>query len=223
MARSWPAVARSLVAVTLIALLAVAGCDDPGSTDPAALNDGVVVIGDSNIFNSTTAIQERITDAGFETIVHGYPGYGLKDFDRYWRATLRELMRADPAMVVVALGTNDTVQTADLVQVPVGIDQVMGAVGDREVIWITVANVRPGANPPTAGATVNAHLLAAARKWDNLSFLDWAAVIDADPSVLAADGLHWSTKGRKRYAESIRDAVLAVYERCDGVVVAGCG
>jgi len=213
-------VRRGTAAALLIGLLALAGCG--GSARTHTLNERVLTVGDSNVFNSTNAIHEELTEAGFEPIVHGYPGFGLSDFDRYWNVVLRELLEEDPAIVVVALGTNDTVLASQLEQVPGRIDQMMDRIGDREVIWITVANVRPGGVTPTAGAEVNKDLLSAAARWKNLSLLDWAAVIESDPSVLAPDRLHWSPMGRQRYAEMIRDAVVQVFDRCGRAVDAGC-
>jgi GDSL-like lipase/acylhydrolase family protein len=203
-------VRRALAVAALLALCAFAGCG--GTERTHSRNERVLIVGDSNVFNSTNAIHDDLSDAGFEPIVHGYPGFGLADFDRYWNVVLRELLEEDPAIVVVALGTNDTVSAAALEQVPGRIDQMMGRIGDREVIWITVANFRPGGVTPTAGAEVNKDLLAAAARWKNLTLLDWAAVIEADPSVLAPDRLHWSPRGRQRYAAMIRGAVVDVFD-----------
>src|SRR5687767_7025604 len=101
----------------------LAGCRDSGPTH--TLNDRVLIVGDSNVFISANAIDENLKDASFEPIVHGLPAVGLKDFDEYWEVTVPELLDTDPAIVVVALGTNDTVERPQLEQVPARIDQMM--------------------------------------------------------------------------------------------------
>jgi lysophospholipase L1-like esterase len=174
----------------------------------------VLVIGDSNVFNSGRAIDLELREADFEPVIHGYPGFGLKDFDSYWNEKVQELLRADPAVVVVALGTNDVELPRHTREIPVRIDQMMGLIGDRPAAWVTVAKLRPGGNPPTAGETVNLHLLAADAKYSNLTLIDWGKTIEEDPSVLHADRLHWSRKGTRLYAKAIREVVVDLYELC---------
>jgi hypothetical protein len=225
-------VRRAAAAALLLVLVALVGCDDtkPGkiadSTDQRVVredtNRGVLMIGDSNVFNSSVAIDKQLTDAGFDPVVHGFPGFGLKEFNVYWKGALAELLRADPAVVIVALGGNDSFFVKQIPLFDVRLDAMMETIGDREVIWLTHVEQRLGPNP-TGSAMVNQKIRDAATRWENLTVLDFAKVIDADPSVLAADGLHFSREGTKAYAKAIRDEVVDLYERCDDEVVAGCG
>jgi GDSL-like lipase/acylhydrolase family protein len=218
-------VRRVAAAALLLLCAALAGCNDTKVTKVTHraddTNKGVLVIGDSNVFNSTRAIDTSLRDADFKPIVHGLPGFGAKDFGIYWATALEQLLQTDPAVVVVALGGNDSFLIKQVAAFDVHLDQMMEAIGDREVIWITHVDQRRGPNP-SGSAVVNQKIRDAAARWDNLVILDFTKVITADPTVLAADGLHFSPTGTTVYSEAIRDAVRDVYKKCGGDVVAGC-
>jgi hypothetical protein len=215
-------VTRVAAAALLLLCAALAGCNDTKvERRPESANKNVLVVGDSNIFNSTRAIDETLSKAGFKPIVHGIPGFGVKDVDSYWSTSVRELLGTDPAVVVVALGGNDSFFIKEVSAFDANLDEMMKVIGDREVIWLTHVDTRLGPNP-SGSATVNQKIRDAADRWDNLVILDFTKVIAADPTVLAIDGLHFSPEGTTVYAEAIRDAVRDVYETCGGDVVAGC-
>ena len=215
----------ALAALVLLLGTLVACSNDSVESDPVesdSANRRVLVLGDSNLFISGGAVDAALREVGFKPRVHGPPGYGLRDFDEYWADKLTELLDFDPAVVVIGLGTNDTKSAEDVFLVPARIDQMMEAIGDREVIWITHVDDRPGADDPRAGMTVNRSIRAAVDRWENLVILDFTEVIAGDPDVLIEDGVHLSRKGIRIYGRSIADAVLDVYDRCKGDVVAGC-
>ena len=215
---------RSLGALALALLLGItAGCDSGDgqarggrqsatTTTTKIANRNVLVMGDSNVFRSSAEIDHALRDAGFEPTEHGLPGYGLKDTDAYWLPKLPALLADDPAVVVVALGTNDTASEAEVQGVAGGIDKIMFAIGGRRVIWITHVDVRPF-SVPDGGRTVNGIIRAATASWPNLTILDFTFTLAAHPEFLRDDHLHFTPEGMRAYASSIATAVETAARR----------
>jgi lysophospholipase L1-like esterase len=168
----------------------------------------VLVLGDSNLFESGAEVDTALRGAGFEPTLKGVPGYGLKDL-LFWLQELDERLDADPDVVAVGLGTNDTGMASEVAQFPVRLDRMMEEIGDRPVIWITHVDDRPAA-PATAGRAINAAIRAAPDRWPNLTVLDFTVVMANDPTILSADGLHFTESGRRVYALKITEAVASV-------------
>jgi hypothetical protein len=186
------------------------GAPSSTSSTTTATNRHVLVMGDSNVFQSAEGIDRALRRAGFEPIVHGVPGYGLKNLDGYWLPELGGLLADDPPVVVVALGTNDTASDAEVQAVAGGIDTLMRALGDRRVVWITHVDDRPY-SVANAGSTVNAAIRAATARWPNLDVIDLAPELASNPGLLS-DGLHFSAVGMQVYVGRIVAAVAAAYE-----------
>jgi lysophospholipase L1-like esterase len=177
-------------------------------------NHRVLVIGDSNLFESGATVDAALRDASFDPTLRGVPSIGLKDFDTYWREELPALLATDPAVVVVALGTNDTTDAGDVDAFPARLDTMMRALGTRPVVWVTHVRVRP-LEVPGGGEAVNAAIRSAPARWPNLSVLDLTPVLSDDPSLLRDDRLHFTERGMARYAAEIaagasRAAAVAV-------------
>ena len=168
----------------------------------------VLVLGDSNLHESEMAVDDALESLSLTSTIHGVPSFGLKDLDYYWLPELGRLLRPVPALVVVALGTNDAVGDDDVRLFPSRLDTLMGALGDRPVVWVTHVARRPD-GVPDGGQVVNAAILAAPARWPNLTVLDLTPVLSADPSLLRADELHFSDTGRVVYAERIAAAAAA--------------
>jgi lysophospholipase L1-like esterase len=203
-------VRRAAVAALVVLVTAFAGCNDKSS--PVTPDDGrpdarVLVIGDSNLFNAAAAVDEALRDENVDPMLHGVPGYGVKDFDTYWKAKLPELLQGEPAVVVVGLGTNDTLTAADVLQFGSRLDAMMEALGDRPVIWLTHVDNRPGV-PATAGPAVNDAIRVAETRWSNLTVLDLAPTLAERPELLG-DGLHFAGAGVEVYAQAIAEAVTS--------------
>ncbi len=202
--------------VVACAVLALSACANNGSSRAATTTTsstvppppGVLVIGDSNLFESGADVDAALRDAGFEPTSRGVPGYGLKDLDEYWLVELPALLEPDPEVVVVGLGTNDTSVAADVAAFPERLDEMMEALGDRPVVWITHVDDRPDA-PASAGRAINAAIRAAPDRWPNLTVLDFAVDIANDPTILRFDNLHFSKAGIRAYAQKITEAVTA--------------
>ena len=195
---------RAAAAALVVLITALAGCNDDAARvqdDDRRRSTRVLVIGDSNLFNTAAAVDDALRDEGFEPALHGVPGYGVKDFDGYWRTKLPELLEGDPAVVVVGLGTNDTLSEADVLLFGQRLDAMMDALGDRPVVWLTHVDARPGV-PAAAGPAINDAIRAAEARFANLTVVDLAPTLAEQPELLG-DGLHFSGEGVRVYAEAI--------------------
>jgi lysophospholipase L1-like esterase len=177
-----------------------------GTTTTTVASHNVLVMGDSNVYNSSAVIDRTLRGAGFVPTVHGVPGYGVKDAETYWLPKLRELLADNPTVVVVALGTNDTRSAASVQAVAGHIDEIMRALGRRHVIWITHVDDNRFAIP-NGGRIVNDTIRAAMKRWQNLTVLDLAPDLAAHPELLQDDHLHYSASGMQFYAFAITEAV----------------
>lgn len=101
---------------------------------------------------------------------------------------------------VVALGTNDGPSPT---QARSNVRKVMRLAGEREVIWVNV--VRPGGY-----GKVNRVLRQYDAKKENLTVLDWAAVIRSRSSLLTGDRVHLTSYGYKIRAKLTKRAVVAL-------------
>ena len=120
--------------VGALAAWAVTGCSS--STDgratstttraPAPSAPRVLVIGDSNLFESGADVDAALAHVGTEPTLLGVPGYGLKDLDAFWSEQVPCAPRsAIPTSSVVGLGTNDALEPADVRAFPDRLDQMM--------------------------------------------------------------------------------------------------
>jgi lysophospholipase L1-like esterase len=218
-------VSRRVVAALAAAAILAAGCSGgssghhagrdttatavaPVATQPTvARPPRVLVLGDSNLFQSGPEVDAALRAVGVVPTLLGVPSAGLKDLDNFWFTSTRvpALIAADPDLVIVGLGTNDAIDPKNRQQFPARLDRMMRALGKRPVIWITHVNDRPGA-PASAGRAINADIRDAVRRWPNLSVLDFATTIAGDPAILQADGLHFSPGGMRIYAQKIAAA-----------------
>ena len=102
--------------------------------------------------------------------------------------------RAHGGPVVVALGANGTVSRRDL-------DAVLAAAGPRRVVLVGVAVARRWRDGN------NAVLRAAAARAPQVAFVDWAALVAANPGTLGPDGVHPGPRGRALLARAVADAI----------------
>jgi hypothetical protein len=132
------------------------------------------------------------------------PGWTIDAHDRVGRATdegvevLREQRRTLAPIVVVSLGTNDPdgseERFAELV------DEAIRLVGpERCLVWATIvrdATPRTGFNDVLEGAR-SAHA--------TVRLVEWSSLVEDDPGLLAADGVHATPDGYAlRAAETAR-------------------
>jgi len=164
----------------------------------------VLVLGDSNTVFADAEVQAAMREHGIVADMHGIGGFGLKEND-LWLAAMPVLLAADPDAVLVALGTNDAVDAGNAEAFGERLDRMMAALGDRPVVWFTHFEGRP--EPIGSSARmVNAAIRAAPSRWKNLTVVDLASDLEADPSLLRADVVHFSATGRAWFAEQLANA-----------------
>jgi hypothetical protein len=186
---------------------AAAGRSAPAPPDDGA-NDRALVLGDSNLFESSGQVEAALRGVGLEPTVRGVPSLGLKDLDAYWLGELPGLLGVDPTVVVVALGTNDTTTRVDVEAFSARLDTMMRAIGDRPVVWVTHVERRPF-EIPGGGHSVNQAIRDAATRWPNLTVLDRTELLARNPALLRGDGLHFTDAGMLAFGEEIATAARA--------------
>ena len=127
-------------------------------------------------------------------------GWKVDVHDRVGRPTaegvevLRALGGRLSPIVVVSLGTNDADGTEAAFRRLV--DEALEAAGPETcVVWVTI--VRDG--EPRHG--FNDVLVEAAETHANLHLVDWASLVESDPTLLAGDLVHGSPFGYARRAQ----------------------
>lgn len=207
---------RRLAAGVLTVVVAACG-GGTGGTDRSAERPGthsavprVLVIGDSNVFESASAIDAAVRACGMEPNVRGVPALGLRDLNAYWLPELPGLLAAQPDVVVVALGANDAGSPpgGDGGRFDRRLDRMMRALPEVPVLWVTHVDRRLDGFGPYA-PEVNERIRAAATRWDRLGIIDLTPALSADPGLLRADGLHFSPAGMTEYAHRIAQSAAA--------------
>jgi len=192
---------RILFALAVVAAVAVALVTLRTDADDAAVAGGgaVTLVGDS-------------LNVGVEPYLRAeLAGWSLEAFDLVGRATaegveeLRRVRASLAPIVVVSLGTNDADGTEERFRALVA-EALRLAGDDRCVVWATV--VRDGA--PRDG--FNEVLVEARETHPSLRLVDWAALVDAEPGLLAADLVHGTPEGYVRRAT----ATARVARACAG-------
>jgi lysophospholipase L1-like esterase len=216
---------RRLVAgFSLVAALAVAACssssDEVDLTAPTqtrasadapvtmVVGEGplVVVLGDSNTYASAPEIVDAFASGGLTADVRGISSSGLKDNAIDWLPAAAEVAAAQPAAVVIALGTNDETNALDTTTFAGRAEELLAALGPLPVVWVT--HSQDGvAHPIEYEQQVNDAIRALPATHPNVTVLDLAPLIAASPDVLGDDRLHYEGDGREWFAEQIAAAV----------------
>jgi hypothetical protein len=217
MFRPWRSAALPLAAIVL---LGAACSDDPSNAPPtnppedAVSQDGsapnashqsegqriVAIIGDSITVGSQEELVATMPLDDVEVIATSGIRLGPQ------REAITFAVAAQPDVLVIELGTNDVpMYTPEFLD---AIDEVLDETDALPCVrWVTV--YVPGADD--AVEAINEHLDDATDDHDNLELIDWFTLVDDDPSLLSADGLHPNEEGQQVLA----DAVAASVARCD--------
>jgi peptidoglycan/LPS O-acetylase OafA/YrhL len=175
------------VAPALPPVAAPPGAPAPAPEPPSAAAPGAgpaLVVGDSIALGSAESLRQAL---GAGTVVNAKVGRQFAAAP----AIVGAWSGAGP--VVVDLGANGTVQTAD-------IDAVIAAAGDRRVVLV-------GVHVPRRWQDGNNDVLrAAAAAHPTVEFVDWNALVGANPSALGPDGVHPGVAGRTLLADAVADA-----------------
>jgi lysophospholipase L1-like esterase len=166
-----------------------------------------VVLGDSNTFLATREIQKGLLQAGLTPDARGISGSGVKDDLEDWFPAAKAVGEGHPAVVVIALGTNDTVIPDDVSAFASRADQLLQAIGDLPVVWVTHTETGT-ANGHNAAAEkqVNDVIRALPSTHPNVTVLDLAPELARRPNLLGPDKLHYSPSGRVWFADQIAKA-----------------
>jgi lysophospholipase L1-like esterase len=181
-----------VVAIAAAIVLARHNDDESTATDTGS----VTLVGDSlNVGVEPYLAQEL---AGWRVDAH----------DRVGRATnegideLRARRASLAPVVVVSLGTNDAEGTEDEFRALV--DDAIRIVGpSRCLVWVTI--VRDGEER----SGFDEVLRDAAAAHSNVRLVEWASLVEEDPSLLAGDRVHGTPEGYARRAEETARAIRA--------------
>jgi lysophospholipase L1-like esterase len=217
---------RHLVAGAALAALLLAACSSssdevdltaPTQTRASAdapvttlVGDGplVVVLGDSNTYGTAPELEDALSEAGFTPDVRGISGSGLFNNGFDWLPAAAAVAPARPALVVIALGTNDAVNDADVAAFPARADELLAALGELPVVWVTHTE-SGGAHSPADEKRINDAIRALPAAHPNVTVLDLAPFIAAQPDLLGDDRLHYAGEGREFFADQIAAAASA--------------
>jgi lysophospholipase L1-like esterase len=112
-------------------------------------------------------------------------------------------------VVVIALGTNDAVVPEDVRDFPSRVEQLLQAIGDVPVVWVTHTEAGAGREPANE-VLVNDVIRALPAQHPNVTVLDLAPLLAARPDLLGPDKLHYGTEGKKWFAQQLADAASEV-------------
>lgn len=177
----------------VLVLLIAAGLS---SGEPARVTEGrVLVVGDSLTNGSTSEVRDALTRAGWDPIVDGRGGWSIER----WREPLVELAAvAQPAVAVVALGTNDCDRTCHRLgpEIDAIVETLLDA-GAAEILWV---NVQESAPYPAYAGYVNDEIERAAVRWPELRIVDLDAAFRGHPEWNLDDGIHFNDAGSQQFA-----------------------
>jgi len=183
-----------VLAVAIAVAVVVVRRGDDGSS--ATSTGAVTLVGDSLNVGIEPYLPEELD------------GWRIDAHDQVGRATpegveeLRALRRSLAPVVVVSLGTNDA--EGSEAEFRALVDEALAIAGpDRCVVWATVVRdgeERTGFDRVLQDA-VDAH--------PNLRLVEWASLVDDDPSLLAGDRVHGTPAGYARRAKETARAVRA--------------
>lgn len=181
--------------------------------DPTGEGPLVVVIGDSIADSARGALHLALDDHA--TLVGAVPAEGfaggpytkgaLGDGDPLMVRTARRYGDLDPAVAVIALGTNDAwSDELPLDRALAGIDDVVDALGDACLVVVLpqrAADATPDYDRDEAAA-IRARLVEVADE-----VVAWDEVTGATDGLLVADGVHLTQAGQLAWGANVAEAV----------------
>jgi lysophospholipase L1-like esterase len=181
-----------VVAIAAAIVLARHNDDESTATDTGS----VTLVGDSlNVGVEPYLAQEL---AGWRVDAHDRVGRATNEGSDELRARRASLA----PVVVVSLGTNDAEGTEDEFRALV--DDAIRIVGpSRCLVWVTI--VRDGEER----SGFDEVLRDAAAAHSNVRLVEWASLVEEDPSLLAGDRVHGTPEGYARRAEETARAIRA--------------
>lgn len=115
-----------------------------------------------------------------------------------------------PSAVIVALGSNDLQQSSKPAFFESEIRELLAVIGDIPVVWINVLRTDTSYYPKRS-AMFNRVLLRIAPEYPNLTVVDWASMLSANPKWFAFDKLHLMPRGYRKRAEVYVEAAQSLW------------
>lgn len=185
-------IAGAAVAIGLVAGMAGFGADRAAA---AAAEKRTWVQGDSVMVGAAPVVRTALDTSGWQHSVNGWVGLGTRKAIDIFRDRQAEL----GSVVVVQLGLNDWgLGSAGYGRL---IDEAMGVLAGRHVIWLTAPRFRPEVD------NVNTAIRAAASRHRDLEVLEWGPLSDAHPEATYSDRIHLRPAGQQLMASAVRDAL----------------
>jgi lysophospholipase L1-like esterase len=104
-----------------------------------------------------------------------------------------------PATVIVHLGTNGTVNGAD-------VEAMMQALEGVPTVVLTTVQLNGGRSWQSQA---NGEIRAAAGRWPNARLADWEVASNGHPEYFSGDGVHLSAAGAQAYADTLGSALAS--------------
>jgi len=185
----------SFAAILLLFSLVFYGCLSPYS-GPAD-SSGVIVVGDSLTNEATNEMNFFYSlDSGVKASINGADGLT----SCFGRHNIQLAVDLNPAVLVIALGTNDVALGWDIEDFLCVTDILLNITPGVDVLWII----------PLYGAD---QIRSTIEYWKNeaphVKMAGWDEVT-LYPAYYRADGIHHNSKGRVAYAEFIVQSSMAL-------------
>ncbi|NCV46985.1 MAG: SGNH/GDSL hydrolase family protein [Actinobacteria bacterium] len=199
--RGRPARMHALLLTALVALSGIVAVPRLDSAPPPRTT--LLVLGDSLTWGSNyfAKAQTRLAATGtFDTVVVD-SRWGRRisgpTSARYSGVVAYKTLVADglrPTAVIVALGSNDVAILVKRREFVAVIDDLMNAIGNVPVVWLTVHRV-DSANVTRQSQRFNSTLIKELARYPLATVFDWVSVATSDPSVVDPDKIHLTPKG----------------------------
>lgn len=187
---------------------------DTSSSNTANDGQNITIIGDS----ITEASADKLREILLGVDIHSKVGRQFaKIYDDSGTEILKNIIANNNLRdtLVFALGTNDSNLKESQVQ---EVLDIVKADGNHKIVFVTNYD----ANNKNTYAGNNALFSTIANKNSNVTVVDWAGAVSADPDkYLESDGIHPNAAGQELFATLIRDAInsanstVSVINYCD--------
>jgi len=148
-----------------------------------------------------------IVDAAYSRNISG-PASTKRNAVKTYKQLLKNGVR--PTAVLVALGSNDLQQSGRASFHEPRIRELLALIGDIPVVWINVLRTdQPYYS--RRSAMFNKTLVRLAAEYPNLSIVDWASMLSANPRWFAFDKLHLQPSGYKVRASVYVEAAQTLW------------
>jgi lysophospholipase L1-like esterase len=202
--RPWRERAARLHVLVLAALIALGGMVAVPRLDSAPPpRTTLLVLGDSLTWGSNyfANAQSRLAATGtFDTVVVD-SRWGRRisgpTSARYSGVVAYKTLVADglrPTAVIVALGSNDVAILVKRREFVAVIDDLMKAIGNVPVVWLTVHRV-DSTTTAQRSQRFNSTLIKELTRYPLATVFDWVSIATSDPSVVDPDKIHLTPKG----------------------------